>query len=161
MFITTKPTIAIYSSHSNNLPKQFLSEGFSLGTFFGQLNCNLILPNPSLSFYSKAIIEGLLIQKKDKNHTFCNEPEKKINNSDILLFLPGDLQTLTELIFCINYNKTLKTAKPIIIYDFLNFYSNLLNWFEEISLINIIENTGDLFCICRSINELNYFFQEG
>lgn len=160
MFIKSKPIIAIYGSNSNNLPNEFLTEGFNIGNFFGKLDCHLILPDTSLNLYTNAIVEGLLFHKKDKNHTFCNEPEKKINNSDILLFLPGDLQTLADLIFCLNYNKILKKPKPIIIYNFLNFYNNLLNWLEEVSLINMIEKTGDLFCISRSLNELNYFFQE-
>ncbi|WGL60576.1 LOG family protein [Pigmentibacter sp. JX0631] len=154
------PSIALYYSTASNLPNDLINEGFNIGTYFGKLACNLILENSKNCPLTTSIIEGSLQQKKSNEFFYAKSKEEKIINSDILLFLPGGLETLEDLLFCFNYNKNLNLKKTIIIYNFSNFYENLLNWFEEVSLINIINSSSDLFCICQNLHEINYFFNE-
>ena len=152
------PTIALYYSTASNLPNDLINEGLNIGTYFGKLSCNLILENYQQCPLTSSIIEGILQQKKSIEFINVKSREEKIINSDILLFLPGGLETLDDLLFCFNYNNKSKIKKSIIIYNFCNFYGNLLNWFEELSLTNI--TSPELFCSFQNLHDLNYFFKE-
>lgn len=160
MTLNCIPSVAVYYTNSTNIPNELLNEGFNIGKFFSKFNCKLILQDPSSNPFSNTIIEGLSSHNQIQNYVFSADKEQKINQADILLFLPGAFDTLADLLFCLEYNTKLHSKKTIIIYDFCNFYSNLLNWLEELSLINFIDNTGELFCICKNIEDLNYFFIE-
>lgn len=154
------PVIAFYYSTANNLPNDLISEGFNIGTYFGKLSCNIILENQQNSPLTASIMEGSLQQNKLNKFSLIKSKEEKFIKSDILIFLPGGLETLDDLLFCINYNKKLSQKKPIIIYNYSNFYSNFINWMEELSLTNFINPSSELFCICQNVYEFNYFFNE-
>ena len=95
-------------------------------------------------------------QEKTKIYKQTMDRTKEIYNiSDILLFLPGGLGTLAELFGMIEEKRTNNDNKKIIIYNYNNYYDNILNHLTKISnekFTNkddyqnfiIVNNTNDL-----------------
>ena len=54
-----------------------------------------------------------------------------IENSDILLFLPGGIGTIYELMSAIESKRSKEFDKPIIIYNLEGFFDNLLEMLEK------------------------------
>lgn len=55
-----------------------------------------------------------------------------VNNSDILLFLPGGIGTLYELIAAIEMKRSKEFDKPIIIYNETGFFDELLQMLNKV-----------------------------
>lgn len=162
MTVQMHPSIGIFCSSKTEAPKPFLEFAFNFGSFLGKKKFNTIC------FKNNSAICSALIEGVESNQGFfkaIHSDTAKITqnklifeNSDVLCFLPGGFNTLNDLLFFIDLNKTINNKKTIIIIDIMNYYSNLLNWFEEISLINMIYPPSELFCIARSMHDLEHFF---
>jgi predicted Rossmann-fold nucleotide-binding protein len=88
--------------------------------------------------------------------------EALIVNSDIILFLPGGTGTLSEIFSAIEYNRTLKVKKKIIIYDYNNHYDKILDYINY--LINNLYNESDIldnFLVVKTKEELEIKLKEG
>jgi len=161
MVFLTQPSIGIICSSKMEVPKPLTDFAFEFGNLLGTLHFNVIY-NENNSGLIEALKNGVINAKGDLNSLNKNISKTKksqfiYENSDILCILPGSLDTLSEFIKFININKNSNTKKTIIIVDILNYFSNLLNWFEEISLINMTESPAEMFCIARSISDLEKF----
>ncbi len=69
--------------------------------------------------------------KKTPVNTVSERTDSVINESDILLFLPGGIGTVYELFTAIESKRAKEHDKPILIYNCLGFYDNLLKQLEK------------------------------
>ena len=60
-------------------------------------------------------------------YSTLDRTNKIINNSDIFLFLPGGIGTYAEIFHIYEELRTYKINKKIIIYNYNNFYKELIN----------------------------------
>lgn len=82
------------------------------------------------------------VYKHDFNNLKCNSEiiaksvnertEKVINESDILLFIPGGIGTIYELYVALECKRCHEFDKPIIIYNSNGFYDKLFEFMEVI-----------------------------
>ena len=63
--------------------------------------------------------------------TVSERTDKVIGNSDALIFLPGGIGTLYELFTAIESKRAREHNKPIIIYNCLDFYDNILTQLDK------------------------------
>ncbi|WP_397600180.1 hypothetical protein [Silvanigrella sp.] len=161
MIFLTQPSIGIVCSSKIEVPKPLTDFAFEFGILLGKLQFKVIF-NENNSGLIEALKSGVINTKGEfsslnKDLSKTKKSQYIYENSDIICFLPGSLDTLSEFIKFININKNSNNKKTIIIVDILNYFSNLLNWFEEISLINMTDSPAEMFCIARSISDLETF----
>lgn len=77
-----------------------------------------------------------------------------IDESDVLLFLPGGIGTLYELFTAIEWKKSCEFDKPIVIYNSFSYYDKLLEF------LNMIYDNGfspveisNCYYVCDNVND--------
>lgn len=79
----------------------------------------------------KEDLSNLNCTKEIITENILRRTEKLINESDILLFLPGGIGTIHELLTAIESKRSNEFKKPILIYNSNNFFDKLLSFFEK------------------------------
>lgn len=122
-------------------------------------NCNVIGIYPEVYEEDALQVECEKISVK----TVSERTENLIENSDILLFLPGGIGTLYELFTAIESKRANEHNKPIIVYNCCGFYDNLLLQFDKMNDDNFISsNDKDYLYISSSIEDIiNYLEKMG
>ncbi len=77
-----------------------------------------------------------------------------IDKGDAFIALPGGFGTLDELIEVITLNQIGQINKPVIIYDPIGFYDNLLSFFEKMKQEKFTESTHHTYHNAKSPDEL-------
>lgn len=64
--------------------------------------------------------------------TVSERTKRVFEESDVLLFMPGGIGTIYELFSAIEWKRSQELDKPIIIYNSLNYFDNLLIFIDSI-----------------------------
>lgn len=106
---------------------------------------------------AKAYEDDLKTLSYNKAYTFDTVSERKtavISLSDVLVFIPGGIGTIDELMTAIEAKRAHEHDKPILIVNVDNFFGNLLNMFDQIyseEFANVKDQ--ELYFVADSINE--------
>ena len=85
----------------------------------------------------------------------CERTNQLIENSDILLFMPGGIGTIYELFSVIEYKRGLEFDKPIIIYNSCGYFDRLLGFIELMKEENFVSNeTLSNYYVCDNIDDM-------
>ena len=145
--------IAVCCSSSNDIDKRYLESSKTLlekiferenDLVFGATNNGIMgLAYKTAKKYNRNII-GIAPEayKEDLDIIECDiemltpnineRTEGLINNSDVLLFLPGGVGTLYEFVSAIELKRGKEFDKPIIIYNETSFFDEILKMLDEI-----------------------------
>ncbi|APJ04393.1 LOG family protein [Silvanigrella aquatica] len=157
MKIYNSPSIGVICSTQNEIPLPFLNLAFELGQFLSQKGFKIKIADHNSGMVQQ-LCEGVF--SKNGNMNFMSTPYEKnrttelIQKSDLFIILPGGYEVLEKLITLINYNKETNPPKPIVVLDYMNYFSPFLNWLEDIANINAIQKPSESFCIARMISDL-------
>ena len=145
--------IGVFASSSNNLDNKYLESSESLlnhifkrdnDLVFGAMNSGIMGIAYRIAKQNNLKVTGIApeIYKDDFKQLNCDieiltkdinsRTTAFINNSDILLFLPGGAGTLCELTTAIEMKRSKEFNKPIIIYNETGFYDELLQMLNKI-----------------------------
>lgn len=90
--------------------------------------------------------------------TVGERTNKVIQESDVLIFLPGGIGTLCELFTAIESKRAGEHDKPIIIYDCGNFYDNMMLQLDKMcdEKFTSISDEGCYF-VCTSFSQVTNY----
>lgn len=166
-------------SSSNDIPEKYkkdceklLEELFKLDNdlVFGAYNKGLMNQAYKIALKHNKQVIGITpeIFKEDLKNLDCskeiitrnisNRTEKVIEESDVLIYLPGGIGTIYELFTSIESKRSKEFNKPIIIYNSNNYFDKLLLFLEEIYNQNFTSSkVKDCYYISNNITDvLNY-----
>ena len=89
-------------------------------------DCNVTGIYPNVYRNSAKNLECMKIEVDTVNH----RTEKVIDESDVLLFLPGGFGTIYELFMTLELRRAYEFVKPIIIYNSCGYFDKLLEFLE-------------------------------
>ena len=170
--------IFVGCSSRNEIPKKYYDDcrhflnlllkdnDLVFGAFYGGLmglSYDIVLKNKN-----KVIGVCPEVYKHDFNNLKCDEEiitksvndrtKEAINNSDILVFIPGGIGTIYELYVALECKRCHEFDKPIIIYNSNGFFDKLIEFMEVIyneKFANISDK--NLYFMSDNIDEiLNY-----
>lgn len=86
--------------------------------------------------------------------TVSERTDKLIEQSDVLVFLPGGIGTIYELFTAIESKRAMEHKKPIIIYNCCDFYNNLFLQLDKIYEENFTSLIDEgYFYVCSSVED--------
>ena len=92
--------------------------------------------------------------------TISRRTDGLIEESDVLLFLPGGVGTIYELFTAIECKKNGEFDKPIIIYNSNNFFDKLLDFLEKIYNEYFTDiKVKECYLVMNSVNEVIEHFK--
>ena len=92
--------------------------------------------------------------------TISRRTDGLIEESDVLLFLPGGVGTIYELFTVIECKKNAEFDKPIIIYNSNNFFDKLLDFLEKIYNEYFTDiKVKECYLVMNSANEVIDYFK--
>ena len=179
--------IAVCCSSSDDIDKRYLESSKELleqlferdnDLVFGAMNNGIMGLSYQIAKKHNRTITGIApeLYKDDFKNLECNyelltknvneRTEGLVNNADILLFLPGGIGTLYELVSAIEMKRSKEFDKPIIIYNETGFFDEFLKMVEEIyknsftsykvrDLYNISNNYMNVLDLLNVINKEN------
>lgn len=86
--------------------------------------------------------------------TVSERTDKVIEQSDALVFLPGGIGTMYELFTAIESKRAKEHNKPIIIYNCLDFYDDVLIQLEKMYDEKFTSLEDECYCICRDVESV-------
>lgn len=103
-------------------------------------------------------LEELDCDKEFVTDTISRRTDGLIEESDVLLFLPGGIGTIYELFTVIESKRSGEFNKPIIIYNSNNFFNKLLEFLEKLYNENFMDiKVKDCYLIMDApSNVVNY-----
>ena len=111
-------------------------------------------------FYNESL-EGLDCTETFITNTMPESTIKAINSCDIILFIPGGLGTLYEIFFSIQTKICHEHNKPIIIYNYLHFYDDIIKQLNKMLKENFIKQKDtELYHISNNINDVLSYLKE-
>ena len=150
--------IFIGCSGSNNMPKKYMTDCQELISMlfknkhdlvFGANNQGLMGLSYKIAKENKREVIGICPEayKKDFKELNCNlelttktignRTDKLIELSDIIVFLPGGIGTVYELMAAIESKRSGEFNKPILIYNCYGYYNKLIEFLDNIYNQNI------------------------
>jgi len=169
--------ICFFCSSSSAIPKDFFEKGgeianifakngfnlvFGAGNFglmgevakiFYKNNCSIIGIVPEKIYKKMPIfekIENLIITKN-----ISERIDKMVEISDAFLILPGGFGTMQELINVITLKQLDYIDKPIAVYNYKDYYGNLLKQFDNMFKYNFCKGIyKDIYLFSDNINEI-------
>ena len=132
----------IYVESSKNLLEQVFKRNNDL--VFGAMNNGIMgLSYQTAKKYNRDVtgiapeiykddFKSLDCDKEILTQSVNDRTEALVNNSDILLFLPGGVGTIYELISAIEMKRSKEFDKPIIIYNETGFFDDMLKMLNQI-----------------------------
>ena len=146
-------SLSIYCSHSNNLDQEFYNLAEEIGYFLGKNKISLIYGGVNSGLMGKvsnvalkngSTVIGIIPEflKKDENINYniskiivvqTMSERKKIlfDKGDAFLILPGGSGTIEEATEIISWKFLGLHSKPIIIFNFKNYWKSLYNLYEN------------------------------
>lgn len=178
--------IFIGGSSSNNIDKKYLEENKKLldlilqenDLVFGACNGGIMgLAYNSAINYERQIIgisqeaykdnfKSLKCTKEIVTSSTLEKTKKLIDESDLLLFLPGGIETYFELFSAIESKRCQEFNKPIIIFNLNNFFDKFIEMMDhnykeafskQVDFLNytITNNIGDTIKCCKNYSNLH------
>ncbi len=176
--------VCVFASSSNNLNGLYYKDAALLGTLLGQNNMNIVYGGSRLGLMyacaSKVKSNGgkmIGIMPQRLFDLGCGNPEdcdefiittgmrerkaKMDELSDAVIAIPGGFGTLEEISEMIVQKQLGYNKKPIVILNTKNFYSDLINYFNNIIAENFArQGTENLYYLAQTPNDaLEYLIQ--
>lgn len=145
--------IAVCCSSSDNIDKKYIESSARLLEQIFKMNNNLVfgamnngimgIAYKTAKKYNRSVI-GIApeIYKEDFENLDCDteiltrsvnaRTEALVNNSDVLLFLPGGVGTVYELISAIEMKRSKEFDKPIIVYNETGFFDEMMQMLDKV-----------------------------
>tara|TARA_Y100001970_G_scaffold284314_1_gene401401 strand:- start:20 stop:574 length:555 start_codon:yes stop_codon:yes gene_type:complete len=174
-------SLTIYCSSSNNLKNKYYDLSVEIGQFLGKKNIKIIYGGGSIGmmgYISRSAMSvggkvvGVIPKFLDKKeiinnditetiivNTMSERKEKLFQLGDAILILPGGSGTIEEATEIISWKFLGIHKKNIIIYNYDNYWSHLLDMYkkaEENNFGNKFTNTN-LQSICDNISSFEEF----
>ena len=170
--------IFIGCSSSDNIPKEYFDDCKVLleelmkdnDLVFGACNSGLMGLAYNTAISEKRQIIGICPEayKDDFKNLECNieittksvseRTDNIIEYSDALIFLPGGIGTIYELLTAIESKRCKEFDKPIVIYNSNGFYDNLLNFINELSNKKFLNYKDKYnFLVTNSVSSIKYY----
>lgn len=145
--------IAVCGSSSNDINLKYIESSKTLleqvfkgdnDLVFGAMNSGIMGISYKTAKLNNRKVIGIApeIYKDDFKELDCDteiltksvndRTEALINNSDILLFLPGGIGTLYEIMAAIEMKRSKEFDKPIIVYNETGFFDELLQMLDKV-----------------------------
>ena len=170
-------TIAVYCSSSNKVDEEYRVEAKKLGALLAQKKITIvygggnmglmgIIANSCLNSGGKVygVITNHLIDIEKRNESLNNIKivdsmhDRKIemyNNADAFLIFPGGIGTLEEFFEVYSWKQLHLHNKPILIYNFKNFWEDLILLIKNLIKKNFAgENMIEAYKIVNNYNDL-------
>jgi len=170
-------SLTIYCSHSNIIDHEFNNLAEEIGFFLGQNKISIIygggntglmgrVSNAALNKGSTVIgiIPEFLIERENINYNISKiisvqsmAERKKIlfDKGDAFLILPGGSGTIEEAAEVISWKFLGLHSKPIIIFNFNNYWQSLFNLYDNAKKLNFTNK--NLQSISKNIKTLTEF----
>ena len=174
--------VLILSSSREEIDPYYKSIARSISSFLAKSECDLVFGAASssmmgicyeefvknnrnvYSFTTKKYIDDL--KKLDKSEHYIRETTFDLKkdmffNSDFIVYLPGGVGTISELLTYIEEKRSNDSDKPIIVYDENNFYDKIIESLKE--LVNegfVSEDIFDMFKIIKNPNDFKNEYYE-
>lgn len=105
-------------------------------------------------------LENIEVDAYDVTNTTFERTKLLYESADVIIILPGGIGTLAELFSMIDENRQKNINKPIILFNFDNFYTPLLKYLTKLHVDNFITNEVlKSFNIVTDIKSLELFLQ--
>ena len=170
-------SIAVYCSSSNKVDDIYKAEAKKIGLLlskkklkiiYGGGNMGLmgIISNSALDSGGEVygVITSHLIDIEKRNESLNNikivdsmhdRKMEMYNNADAFLIFPGGIGTLEEFFEVYSWKQLQLHNKPIIIYNYNDFWRDLINLIENLINTNFAgENMRDAYKIINNYNDL-------
>ncbi len=107
------------------------------------------------------VLESLEVDASDIAANTFERTKKLYDAAEIVLILPGGLGTLAEFFSMVDYYRTGRIKKPIILFNYDDFYTPLLEYLKELYDSRFV-NKNDLksFNIVKDVDGLNFCLKE-
>ena len=171
-------SIAVYCSSSNKVNDEYKDEARKIGLLLAQKKIKIvygggnmglmgILSNSALDSGGEVygVITNHLIDIEKRNDSLNNIKvvdsmhERKIemyNNADAFLIFPGGIGTLEEFFEVYSWKQLHLHKRPIIIYNYKNFWDDLIKLIENLIKKNFAdENMKEAYKIINNHNDLD------
>ena len=171
-------SIAVYCSSSNKVNDEYKDEARKIGLLLAQKKIKIvygggnmglmgILSNSALDSGGEVygVITNHLIDIEKRNDSLNNIKvvdsmhERKIemyNNADAFLIFPGGIGTLEEFFEVYSWKQLHLHNRPIIIYNYKNFWDDLIKLIENLIKKNFAdENMKEAYKIINNHNDLD------
>lgn len=144
--------IAVCCSSSNDINRKYLESSKRLlqlifkgnnNLVFGAMNSGIMGIAYRVAKQNNRKVIGIApeIYKEDFKELDCDKEiltknvndrtDELINNSDILIFLPGGIGTLYELMTAIEMKRSKEFDKPIILYNDTGFFDDIIHMLDK------------------------------
>ncbi len=170
-------SICVYCSSSQNIDPIYIEEVKKIGRFLAENNFHLVYGGAKMgcmgALANSALAHGgqvtgvvpLVFQKQNFAHkeltnihyekNMYDRKKKMFQHSDAFLIFPGGLGTMDEALEALCYNQIKVLNKPVIFYDFQNFWSPLMKYLDEVKEKKIINvDLKSLYEIYNSFEEI-------
>lgn len=99
--------------------------------------------------------------EKIPTKTVSDRTNKLIENSDVLIFLPGGIGTTYELFTAIESKRGKEFDKPIIIYNSCGYYDKLVEFIDLMSEEKFVsKEVKNCFYVCDKIDDILFYIDE-
>ena len=174
-------SLTIYCSSSNNLDQKFLNLAEEIGIFLGQKKISIIYGGGNTGLMGKVsnvalkqgakvigIIPDFLKKGENINYNISQtiivqtmSERKKIlfEKGDAFLILPGGSGTIEEATEVISWKILGLHNKPIIIFNFQNYWQSLFDIYENAKKLNFgNRNLQSISINVKTLSEFKSFF---
>lgn len=171
-------SVCVFCGASNNVSKEFLEEGKRLGEMiaekgyhmvFGAGDCGMMGAVANATLDNGGTVTGVyprVLDGLEKAHAKLTEliivddmhtrKHTMFEKSDAFIIMPGGFGTMDETFEVITWKQLNTHNKPIILYDYKNFWSHwiaLTNQFIDLgfasqrtrSMYDVVDNLDDIF----------------
>lgn len=127
-------------------------------TYVSKNGCNVIATG--VECYKDEIIR-LCEQDKNAHATIAKTVNERknnvINESDVLIFIPGGIGTFDEMFSCIETKRAGEHNKPIYIVNINGYYDLLLEMLEKMYAEGFASDANrEVYTVCNSFEKLRY-----
>lgn len=84
-----------------------------------------------LDVHDTSNLESLEVDAYDVQATTFERNKELCSEADLVLILPGGIEVVSEFVSILDENNTKKLNKPIVLFNYNNFYTPLLKFFES------------------------------
>ena len=171
-------SIAVYCSSSNKINDEYKDEARKIGSLLAQKKIKIIygggnmglmgiLSNSALDsggdVYGVITNHLLGIDKRNESlnnykivHSMHDRKMEMYNNADAFLIFPGGIGTLEEFFEVYSWKQLHLHKRPIIIYNYKNFWDDLIKLIENLIKKNFAdENMKEAYKIINNHNDLD------
>ncbi len=179
-----KLLLGLFASSSNKIEKDYFIESQKVAEIFAKKGFSLIYGGGNIGImkafadifhlYRRDII-SVITEKLDKFGVGYKEASSEyiitkdlyqrkkviIEKSDIILVMPGGIGTIDELFEALAQKQLNYINKPIIIYNYKNYFSPIIEMFNKMIKEKFAYySLNNLYILISNPSELDYFLEE-